>query len=697
VKTNRNNKPLTGLLESARGFLTNGVTPDVVTFADETLNEVRLIIIPTLQNESIADQAWILSEHGRFQDAIDELEDSNHAILQWNNEVTAASDVHKSCRDLEKVACDEKRGCEMALWNLWMAWVREETELRTIHTQIENHFCVQDEHGNYLANGTLHTFRVASVPWMQSYTDQKGDCDDAEDAYDYALSDANPENCNIKHGNLDTRSATCNANLDDLEGKACAHAGAISQNLRLFHTTWASLHASYQGVTDLVYNQTQDRHQEYKTLIIIECLLDRVHELNGRPCDESTGTVDDQMTTCETRGEDSVICSEMPDLCPEYFPPPATPPGCPVPMTTGMDGKCLPVPQPWPCNPAWIAAEMDGLPLLPEPVFSETNPGCNQYPDCSVCSDVDDLPVDGVTDYQTWVLPPASFSLEHATFDDTANNYAVTYSLWGASVDGCSSDNGNTRDYMGDQTGQAIPVVVHSADETAAVRCCSHDGSTCASQVQGVCHDVASFHDANAICAAANMRLCSQAEMGSGVCCGTGCWFNHFAIWISDGTPTLTPTEPGCDAIATMGGGIHTDGVPDGASAIQFIDLGAGAMPSSGQMQSVRYRVARANQAGLKFQVYRPVSGNTYNLVMESEVLASTEQGSTTTHQLVTALEYQAGDFIGWVHTGQGTFNFHGNSGSVRWKYGIEPVGSDINFNGAGRRTYSYEATLALC
>jgi len=154
-----------------------------------------------------------------------------------------------------------------------------------------------------------------------------------------------------------------------------------------------------------------------------------------------------------------------------------------------------------------------------------------------------------------------------------------------------------------------------------------------------------------------------------------------------------------CDrsATSTKGGGIHMQGVADGADAIQFIDLGAGAMTSEGRMTSVKYRVARANQHGLKFQIYRPVSGNIYTLVTESEELTNPDLHSETAHRLLTPLEYQAGDYIGWVHTGQGTFNFHHNGGDVRWKYGIEPVGSVIDFSDGGPRVYSYEATMDSC
>ena len=99
---------MTGLLESASGFLANGAIPDVVAFAQQTLDEVALTIIPTLENESAADQAWIRTEWARFQSAIDELVISNVAVHQRNAEETAASSVHKTCRDLEKIACDGK-------------------------------------------------------------------------------------------------------------------------------------------------------------------------------------------------------------------------------------------------------------------------------------------------------------------------------------------------------------------------------------------------------------------------------------------------------------------------------------------------------------------------------------------------------------------------------------------------------------
>ena len=100
----------------------------------------------------------------------------------------------------------------------------------------------------------------------------------------------------------------------------------------------------------------------------------------------------------------------------------------------------------------------------------------------------------------------------------------------GSTVDGCSSVNSNSNSTKGDQSGGLIPP--SSSAEMAVVRCCSFDGSSCASTVGGECHDVVSFLDAQMICSAAGQRLCFQVEMDT--CCGTGCWYDHFAVWTSD-------------------------------------------------------------------------------------------------------------------------------------------------------------------
>jgi len=111
----------------------------------------------------------------------------------------------------------------------------------------------------------------------------------------------------------------------------------------------------------------------------------------------------------------------------------------------------------------------------------------------------------------------------------------------GTTSDGCLTSN--YADGENPTTAQTDP------DATAAIRCCGDDGS-CQTQdlpgsvmgpifgVDGVavnqnqaCINSVTFAEAEAICAEAGRRLCSVAELNSGVCCGTGCWHDHRAVW----------------------------------------------------------------------------------------------------------------------------------------------------------------------
>jgi hypothetical protein len=104
----------------------------------------------------------------------------------------------------------------------------------------------------------------------------------------------------------------------------------------------------------------------------------------------------------------------------------------------------------------------------------------------------------------------------------------------GVTVDGCSSDNSNDSpdQYPGSDDSQAlIPTAQKTIADTAAVRCCSYDGSSCASTVAGECNDAVTFVEAQRLCSEDQSRLCTDSEMDT--CCGTGCWYNHFSVWTS--------------------------------------------------------------------------------------------------------------------------------------------------------------------
>lgn len=124
----------------------------------------------------------------------------------------------------------------------------------------------------------------------------------------------------------------------------------------------------------------------------------------------------------------------------------------------------------------------------------------------------------------------------------------------GSTVDGCARNNRNAHgpdsDFVraGDQSGALIEPALLEPDDTAAVRCCSNDGSSCVSFVDAVCHDVVTFREAKRICSEAGMRLCSHGEMET--CCGTGCNFDHYAVWTS--SRCTPPVEIGSEQVPAI-------------------------------------------------------------------------------------------------------------------------------------------------
>jgi len=517
----KSKKPaIQALMESATTMLKNGATSAVVDFAEETLGEVGGVVIPAIINESLNDQQFIYSLHSRFQVIRDTLASDNLEVFQLNAEEQRLSGEHKTCRDVEAAKCTNKRECEMELYRLWTVWVEEEEELREVHDHIHGHFCPPG------SNGTLHSFRVASVPWMQQYMAQKIVVEAAEVAYDNKV-----PLCRVSHSELDTQSATCNGLQTSLEETACAHALKINEVLTKYYADFAQAESAYHCAVQEIMELERDRKREWVTLQVVNCLLERIREQNGVPCDDSNGGVTEQVGICEERHSLQVCTNEEgePRLCLTYPPVPPHPPNCPA--RDQVTGECLPVIQPTPCCGEWHNLEYANLPEVPVAPFSATNPGCNAYPECVHCPAID---------------PPQPYTIDACP---------------GYTVDGCVGSDA--------EAGEHPLTFVRDVDGTADVRCCSIDGDECQSQhfeggvdfdtpngndVHTGCYFGVTYQEAMAVCHAAGKRICNNEEMQT--CCNTGCWHNHHAIWVDSGEPAVVA------AVAQGTNGIQGGAVP---------------------------------------------------------------------------------------------------------------------------------------
>jgi hypothetical protein len=432
-------KAINNLLQSATQMLKNGATPDVVDFAQATLTEITSVVLPAIINASETDQRLVDNTFTMFETALQELEDGNNRVKVAHDTERALSAQHMSCRDAdyggensEERACIRKRECDYELWAIWRRFVEEESEMRQLSLEVENHFCAEG------ANGTMWIFRDHSVTLFPPWLEQKPVVEHWEREYDEKV-----PVCEELFIDLDEKTAECDAIQTQLERAACTHGNTVVEVRNLFAESWAYAVYTYQRVVDEVHCLEIDRWKEWRTLSSVQCLLDRTTERNGRPCDESTDEIVTEVTRCEeiqvTESIDHLrivyhVIPPFPEPCP-------TPPWTIVPAVHPWPGRCVPVIPHMPCSGDYMAQEYTHLWQPPQPNFhapdlplagdarvdgADQNSHCNPRAPCMNCQPVPEIAIcfgvyghDAAT---SWISYPAP---EHECSTATRNQLAI--------------------------------------------------------------------------------------------------------------------------------------------------------------------------------------------------------------------------------------------------------------------------------
>ena len=79
---------------------------------------------------------------------------------------------------------------------------------------------------------------------------------------------------------------------------------------------------------------------------------------------------------------------------------------------------------------------------------------------------------------------------------------------------------------------------IFSTTQRGAVRCCSFDGGSCTSKLNTHCLTL-TFSIAEWKCSKLGMRLCTEEELASNICCYTGCGFDKELVWYTKGNMIL--------------------------------------------------------------------------------------------------------------------------------------------------------------
>jgi len=424
-----NSKSISNLLETAGNLLKNGATPDVVEFTRDILQEIASVIYPSIEDAHNIDQQRVTASWNQFGRVITQMEQAMSEIRLLNAEDTERSDEHKTCRDQEADICTTKVNCDYELHGYWLTFLDEEHEMRSLERTIAEHFCAPD------VNGTLATFRAVSQTYFANYLEETTsswngvnyeqwshaenvitnnfESHEASTVYNNFV----PQ-CELHFLALDEKTADCNAKQYHLEDVACQRAVAVRSVRTDYTCAWARALEEYEAIVAQVERLEADRKTECHALSVVECLLTRAQQRNGRPCDEVSDEAERERTVCErstTRNDwldfnetirdsgafDHVSadydaydrnaqeldhfnvtasrhgqghdCDWLDITYPPVppYPPPPTPPS-------------------YPCSPAFVQQEYGNLPAVPQPVFHHENSHCNQRPDCQACPAMDE-------------------------------------------------------------------------------------------------------------------------------------------------------------------------------------------------------------------------------------------------------------------------------------------------------------------
>jgi len=281
------------LMETATKMLKNGagVTPDVVTFIQETINELQTNVLGAITSGHNTDQATLARIVGEMEAAIAQYEGHMTTYTASVAQYESAVIEHHQCRSAESDTCGDSRECEVLLEELWQVVKREEITMREIHSRIHHSWCVdplEPPHGEQhcvhrdscwhwneeqamegpetsqtqlsydnsfhypIADYTseVRDFRSVSVTTFEEYIAQKVVVEAAWDAYNAKIVE-----CARLFELLEAATPACDLKQDEVGSEICA---LSSVHIPAFGEEWHRLNAEYNTAVGHCTNDNGD-------------------------------------------------------------------------------------------------------------------------------------------------------------------------------------------------------------------------------------------------------------------------------------------------------------------------------------------------------------------------------------------------------------------------------------------------------
>jgi hypothetical protein len=309
---------LSQLLDVATQLLKTGATPDVITFTQDTLADLRNDIMPAITAAHESDVQRLADAVAAFGPVTSRYETQKGELSLLQNQVQQAREVHTSCRTEQSGHCQRATECETERQRLEDILKTQRSEYKVVMDSIGTAYCEQ-EHDH-----TEASFREHSASNFETYLKEGKEMIAARVAHDEQR-----EKCNQLEATLQASKEKCDDDKRALERASCTVHHERILIVDDLNTAWAIEQQNLRDAKSTVQALEEHRKTELQGLKQIECILDELYKRGGKACDEEAGEADQIAADCANAGSDvSSLVITYPEEPAEPLPEAADPHPC---------------------------------------------------------------------------------------------------------------------------------------------------------------------------------------------------------------------------------------------------------------------------------------------------------------------------------------------------------------------------------
>jgi hypothetical protein len=314
------------LHKSTMKLLKEGGTPEVVAWAEKAITEITDDVETAIKSTHDEEQKLVSDTVARF----------GEIASQFAAKVVTLNDLRESHRDKSSshLACRGQEGLDC---NAHTACVVEEESLKQIMDQAHGHFQTAVDSVKQCDGNSIQPMHEQEQK-HKVYVEDGQKYFDAWEAYEKKHNE-----CNGLYQVLSDQRATCDGLKQEFEAAACTSHDHYTMSYADMVQDWELQERQYASVRSTVEAGESDRKAEFETLAEVKCLLAKVQERGGKPCDEDEeeGLSEKIEEQCQEQAKNSS------HLNVNYPEPPVQP--------------ARPAEEEYPCTPKFIEDEYSGL------------------------------------------------------------------------------------------------------------------------------------------------------------------------------------------------------------------------------------------------------------------------------------------------------------------------------------------------